>query len=155
MNSIDALHSLAQRVAENVEAGDVLLLTGELGSGKTAFVKELAQVLQVGDVVTSPTFTVAAEYDVPHGHVLNQLVHVDLYRLGDSAEGTIGEEDRQVVGEMLLMAQQLKRLVVIEWANKLPRDTEDGHWWARAWKLDFQYGRQENERVVTIEKVEQ
>lgn len=153
IDSIEMLHDLAQRVADNAEAGDVLLLVGDLGSGKTAFVRELAQVLQVGEMVTSPTFTVAAEYDVPHGHVLNQLVHVDLYRLGEQARKIVAQEDKQIVGELLVMAQQLKRLVVIEWADLLPDDLEPNHWQEQAWQFHFKYGEKEQGRVITIKKL--
>jgi tRNA threonylcarbamoyladenosine biosynthesis protein TsaE len=57
-------------------AGDVLLLSGDLGAGKTAFVQGLALAMGVGERVTSPTFTLAHTY---HGRL--RLHHVDLYRL--------------------------------------------------------------------------
>ncbi|MDE5756026.1 MAG: tRNA (adenosine(37)-N6)-threonylcarbamoyltransferase complex ATPase subunit type 1 TsaE [Clostridia bacterium] len=72
---------LAQKVAQKLKGGEVLLLNGQLGAGKTAFTKCLAQSLGVKDIVTSPTFTFMKEYQ---GRL--PLYHFDLYRAGDGDE---------------------------------------------------------------------
>ncbi|MHB1988028.1 MAG: tRNA (adenosine(37)-N6)-threonylcarbamoyltransferase complex ATPase subunit type 1 TsaE [Acidimicrobiales bacterium] len=69
------------RLAGELEAGDVVLLVGELGAGKTTFVKGVADGLEVSDDVTSPTFTLCQIY---HGHL--RVVHADLWRLERVAE---------------------------------------------------------------------
>ncbi|PWU19296.1 MAG: tRNA (adenosine(37)-N6)-threonylcarbamoyltransferase complex ATPase subunit type 1 TsaE [Candidatus Rokuibacteriota bacterium] len=66
---------LAARLAERLEPGDVVTVSGELGSGKTTFVRGAAHALGVGEPVTSPTFTIAHRYA---GRV--QVSHLDLYR---------------------------------------------------------------------------
>jgi len=72
-----------------LEAGDVLLLEGDLGAGKTVLAQGVAQGLAVDDPVTSPTFTLIHEYQ---GRL--PLYHVDLYRLGGHADAAaIGLED--------------------------------------------------------------
>ncbi|MFI7589676.1 tRNA (adenosine(37)-N6)-threonylcarbamoyltransferase complex ATPase subunit type 1 TsaE [Spongisporangium articulatum] len=71
--------ALAARIAADVVPGDVLLLTGELASGKTQFVQGLAVALGYTGPVTSPTFTLANVYETPRG----PLVHMDTYRLDD------------------------------------------------------------------------
>lgn len=75
--SVDATRDLAARVAELAQAGDVVLLSGELGAGKTAFVQGFARGLGVAEPVTSPTFMLVAEHA---GRGL-RLLHADVYRL--------------------------------------------------------------------------
>lgn len=75
-HSIDDTHRLADRLARIVRPGDVLVLEGDLGAGKTTFTQGFARALGVGEQVNSPTFTLIKEYegDFP-------LYHMDLYRL--------------------------------------------------------------------------
>ena len=82
---------LGARVAGVVEAGDVLLVSGDLGAGKTTFVQGLARGLGIDDPVTSPTFTLVRIYPCnpsrPEGpQPPRALVHVDVYRLGSLHE---------------------------------------------------------------------
>lgn len=103
---------LGARLGELLEAGDVVLLEGDLGAGKTVLAQGLAQGLAVEDPVTSPTFTLIHEHE---GRL--PLYHVDLYRLaGDSDAAAIGLED-YVYGD---------GVTVIEWPDRagklLPRD---------------------------------
>jgi tRNA threonylcarbamoyladenosine biosynthesis protein TsaE len=74
--SADETRALATTLAGVLEAGDVVLLAGDLGAGKTTFVQGLAEGLGVTDRVTSPTFTIVQEYT---GRV--PVVHADVYRL--------------------------------------------------------------------------
>ena len=70
-------------VAEDLRAGDVLCLTGELGAGKTTFTRGLGAALKVRGSVTSPTFVIARTHARADGP---PLVHVDAYRLGTAGE---------------------------------------------------------------------
>ena len=98
---------IGQEVAATLRAGDVVLLYGDLGAGKTAFTKGLAEGLGVSrDEVSSPTFTIMQEY---RGGRL-PLFHVDLYRLNDPREiEDLGLEEIAADG-----------VLAIEWAEKLP-----------------------------------
>ena len=93
-------------VAENFESekfeGMVICLEGELGSGKTVFVKGFARALGLDETITSPTFNLVKEYDA--GEM--PLVHMDVYRLKDSCE-TVGFDDYF----------NKKGVCVIEWAE--------------------------------------
>ena len=95
-------------LAQSLRAGDAVLLHGELGAGKTAFVRGLAEGLGLpADAVSSPTFTLIQEY---RGGRL-PLFHVDLYRLDDPREiDDLGLEEIAADG-----------VLAIEWAEKLPR----------------------------------
>jgi tRNA threonylcarbamoyladenosine biosynthesis protein TsaE len=97
---------VARQVAASLSAGDVLLLSGNLGAGKTAFVRGLAQGLGINeDEVSSPTFTLVHEY---RGGRLT-LYHVDLYRLDRAATDDLGLDELGVADGVL----------AIEWPDRL------------------------------------
>ena len=103
---------LGRELAATLSAGDVLLLFGDLGAGKTAFVRGLAEGLGVsGDEVSSPTFTLIQEY---RGGRLT-LFHVDLYRIEDPREFDELGLDEIAEGGVL----------AIEWAERLPRPPQN------------------------------
>jgi tRNA threonylcarbamoyladenosine biosynthesis protein TsaE len=82
VHGADGTARVGARLAARLRPGDVVLLTGDLASGKTTFVKAVAEAMGATDVVTSPTFTLAQFYDTP----TTKLLHVDTYRLDDLAE---------------------------------------------------------------------
>ena len=96
---------LAAHLAGAAEAGDVIALRGELGTGKTQFAKGFARGLRVSAVVNSPSFTLMAEYS---GRL--PLFHLDLYRLGGPADALAGG---------LLDERQATGVTLIEWAERL------------------------------------
>ena len=80
----DTMRDLGERVGRSLGAGDLVVLTGELGAGKTTFTQGLGTGLQVRGGVTSPTFVIARVHPSLVGGP--DLVHVDAYRLGGLAE---------------------------------------------------------------------
>jgi len=80
----DALETeaLGARLAAGLRDGDVVLVRGELGSGKTTFVRGAARALGVTDPITSPTFSIGHRYRAPH----TTISHLDLYRLADGLQ---------------------------------------------------------------------
>jgi tRNA threonylcarbamoyladenosine biosynthesis protein TsaE len=98
--------AVARQLASTLEPGRVLLISGNLGAGKTAFVRGLAQGLGVDpEDVSSPTFTLVHEY---RGERI-ALYHVDLYRLDRAATEDLGLEEMGVADGVL----------AIEWPERL------------------------------------
>jgi tRNA threonylcarbamoyladenosine biosynthesis protein TsaE len=104
--SEDETATVARELAALVQAGDVILLSGNLGAGKTAFVRGLAAGLGIDpEEVSSPTFTLVHEY---RGGRLT-LYHADLYRLDRVATEDLGLEEMGVADGVL----------AIEWPDRL------------------------------------
>jgi tRNA threonylcarbamoyladenosine biosynthesis protein TsaE len=123
--------AVGRDLAQSLRAGDAVLLQGELGAGKTAFVRGLAEGLGVpADAVSSPTFTLIQEY---RGGRL-PLFHVDLYRL----------DDRREIDDLGLEEIAADGVLAIEWAEKLPRRP------ANATVVRFVHG-EGDARTLTIE----
>ena len=93
--------ALAAQLARRLQPGDVVLVSGELGAGKTTFVRGACRALGVRSPVTSPTFTLARRYD---GDL--PISHLDLYRLGDLAD-----EDPALLADELAE----DRVAFVEW----------------------------------------
>lgn len=99
---------LGVRLGELLEPGDVIALQGELGSGKTCWVQGVGQGLQVGQHVTSPTFTLVNEYP---GRLM--LYHIDLYRINQVAEALdLGVED-YLYGDGVCLIEWAERIVQV------------------------------------------
>jgi tRNA threonylcarbamoyladenosine biosynthesis protein TsaE len=90
-------------LARRLQPGDVVLVAGELGSGKTTFVRGACRELGVQGAVTSPTFTIGQLYE---GRV--EVAHVDLYRLAD-----LGAEDPALLDDYLTP----ERVGFVEWPD--------------------------------------
>ena len=82
----------AEKYAATLHGGEVLLLRGDLGAGKTVFVRGLARALGYDRAVRSPTFTLLNIYKTKHP-TIRRLVHLDLYRLAEAPLETIGLEE--------------------------------------------------------------
>jgi tRNA threonylcarbamoyladenosine biosynthesis protein TsaE len=132
LNSETDTRALGLRIAEAAEPGDVVALIGDLGTGKTALTKYIAEGLGIKGDISSPTFTIVKEYR--SGRM--PLYHFDVYRLGS------GDELLDIGAEEMLDGDGL---CVIEWADivadVLPED-------ALAVRLD--YGENEGERIAEI-----
>ena len=110
----DEMEQLGRALGETLEAGDLLILTGPLGAGKTTFTRGLAEGLGVRGPVQSPTFVIARTHPSLVGRA--PLVHVDAYRLGSGAE--LDDLDLDLA----------RSVVVIEWGRGMAEDLADT-WW--------------------------
>ncbi|WP_149084580.1 MULTISPECIES: tRNA (adenosine(37)-N6)-threonylcarbamoyltransferase complex ATPase subunit type 1 TsaE [Microbacterium] len=110
----DEMEQLGLRIGEQLEPGDLLILTGPLGAGKTTFTRGLAEGLGVRGPVQSPTFVIARTHPSLVGRA--PLVHVDAYRLGSAAE--LDDLDLDLD----------RSVVVVEWGRGMAEDLADA-WW--------------------------
>jgi tRNA threonylcarbamoyl adenosine modification protein YjeE len=99
----EAMNDLGRRVGGVLTAGDVVVLSGDLGAGKTTLTRGLGEALAVRGAVTSPTFVIARTH--PRADGLPPLVHVDAYRLSDPLE--LDDLDIDFAGS----------IVVVEWGR--------------------------------------
>lgn len=105
LNDMHDTRILAEKLAELLEPGDILCLTGDLGAGKTTLTQHLVKALGVNEPVTSPTFTLVNTYDAP-----TTIHHFDVYRISDSEElYDIGYEE-YLFGDAIC---------IIEWASRI------------------------------------
>lgn len=123
---------LGLRISEAIEPGDIVALTGDLGTGKTALTKYIAEGLGVKEEINSPTFNIVKEYR--SGRL--PLFHFDVYRLDG------GDEFFDAGAEDYLNG---KGVCVIEWADivadVLPAD---------ALVVNIRYGEEDGARIVTL-----
>ena len=147
----DDTRALGYRIADALEPGDVVALIGDLGTGKTALTRYIAEGLGITGRISSPTFTIVKEYH--SGRI--PLYHFDVYRLaGDndilSGQDISGEEGRPIreraMDELFNIGADEyfdgDGLTVIEWADlieeALPED---------ALKIYMEYGEKEDQRI--------
>ena len=123
---------LGERLARELTPGRVVAFTGDLGAGKTAFVRGMARGLGISARVTSPTFTIVNEYE---GGRL-PLFHFDMYRLHSSEElFDIGWEDFLARGG----------ICAVEWSENILDALEPGTIY-----IDIRRGQQDDQRIITI-----
>jgi tRNA threonylcarbamoyladenosine biosynthesis protein TsaE len=109
------MRGLGRRLATLLRPGDLVVLTGPLGAGKTTLVQGIGQGLGVRGPVTSPTFVIARVH--PAAGAGPALVHADAYRLGGRAE----------VDDLDLDTDLESSVTVVEWGEGLVEDLADSH----------------------------
>lgn len=131
----DDMRKLGAVLGGACSGGDVLVLAGDLGAGKTTFTQGLARGLGIEDRVTSPTFVIAREH--PHPTEGPHLLHVDAYRVGSSLE----------LDDLDLTSQLDRSVVVVEWGRGMAENLSER-------RIDVEFIRSEEEsdetRVVTV-----
>lgn len=86
-NSEQDTINIAKEIAQTLNNSDVVVLSGELGAGKTKFMYGIAEYYGIQSVVCSPTFTIVNEYDLPKNiNGINNIYHFDVYRIRDSID---------------------------------------------------------------------
>ena len=131
-NSPAETEDLGAALAERLKPGTVVAFSGDLGAGKTAFVRGMARGLGISERVTSPTFTIVNEYE---GGRL-PLFHFDMYRLGSSDElFDIGWEDYLARGGVC----------AVEWSENVDDALEED-----AVRVDIRRGDGEMQRKISI-----
>lgn len=130
----DAMAALGERIGHLSRPGDLILLNGPLGAGKTVFVQGIGKALGISEV-TSPTFVISRIHEGPL-----PLIHVDVYRLLEAGNAAAYLDDLD------LDTAREDGLTVIEWGGaESARLSED--------RLEIDIDRTNDERVVTIRAV--
>ena len=115
LESLEQMRTFAAVLAAHLRAGDLLILTGNLGAGKTTFTQSLGKALDVTGRITSPTFVIAREHLSRTGGPA--LVHVDAYRLAD------GEE----LEDLDLDSELDESITVVEWGAGMAEQLSSDH----------------------------
>lgn len=115
----------------------VIGLTGELGSGKTTFVRGIAKKLGIKSTITSPTFLLVKRYPIKGRGGYSNLFHIDAYRTDRASEF------KKIGIEQIL--KETKSVVVIEWAEKIKKLLPSGTKW-----VTFKHSKEKNERIMKI-----
>lgn len=105
-DSLASTHAIAAALATFARPGDLIVLAGEMGSGKTAFAQGFGRALGVTEAITSPTFTLVHSHPIPG--TKHTLHHADLYRLETS-----GDVDELALHELA----EFGGIVLIEWGD--------------------------------------
>ena len=117
INNIREMEDFADFYIRNLEkkgkGAEVIILVGDLGSGKTTFTQEVAKLFEIEDYVTSPTFVIQKKYQINNhqGLGLENLIHIDAYRLESGKELLdLGWEEN---------IKNNKNIIFIEWPEKI------------------------------------
>jgi len=124
-------YDIALEIARIVSAGDLILLVGDLGAGKTAFAQGFGKAIGIEEPITSPTFTLAREYK---GEM--QLHHLDVYRL---------EQIEEVRDLALSELFEGNSVTLIEWGNQIISALPKEHL-----EVFLEYGDNDSERLITL-----
>ncbi|MCR4274651.1 MAG: tRNA (adenosine(37)-N6)-threonylcarbamoyltransferase complex ATPase subunit type 1 TsaE [Candidatus Campbellbacteria bacterium] len=125
--SLDEVGKLARAflgtLVSREDGATLVILKGDLGAGKTAFVKETARLLGITEHVTSPTFVIEKRYTLPSGLLpttsyFRSLVHIDAYRMESAHE-------LEVLGWQELLKEP-KTLVMVEWPERVAESIPEG-----------------------------
>ena len=131
--------NLGKNFVLGLKGGEVIGLIGELGAGKTIFVKGLAQGLNIKNIITSPTFVLMKVYKAKG--LIKRLCHVDAYRLKSAQDLTdIGIKD---------YLNKKTAVTVIEWADQVADILPE-----KVIIVRLKMGRKKNERIITTTKYE-
>lgn len=110
--SLAETHAVAAALARLSRAGDLIVLSGEMGAGKTAFAAGFGRALGITEPITSPTYTLVHTYDItaaPHTARARRVHHADLYRLDHLAE----------IADLALEELVEDGIVLVEWGEVL------------------------------------
>ncbi len=133
---------LGRSFASQLHRGDVVALIGDLGAGKTEFVRGVCSFFEVEEIVSSPTYTIINQYNGTFDNETIQIYHLDLYRVKSKAElANIGFDECTDAPDSIKL---------IEWAERANGSMPRSHY-AITFTTD-DTGNDDNKRIITIQK---
>lgn len=124
--SADQTRRLGNRLGSSLNLGDIICLSGDLGSGKTTFTQGIAKGWGSLDIVTSPTFVIVNQYEKPEGMI---LFHMDAYRLENAEEAFNLDIDNMVATGAM----------IVEWPERIKEALPEEYLWIDlTWEDEFQ-----------------
>lgn len=139
-SSAEETERAGEEFSKSMRAGDIVCLYGDLGSGKTTFVKGVAKGLGITSRVISPTFVIVRKHKTRVKNLesrVKYIYHIDLYRL---------ENEKDVIGvDLKDILEDEKAVILIEWAEKA-----DSILSKKRWKLIFEH-TSKNSRKIEIQ----
>lgn len=123
-----------EKIASWLQAGDVVLLHGDLGAGKTTLAQGIAAGLGYDGPVSSPSFVLINEYEIASGAIPDRLFHVDLYRLRDEA-------DLDAIGYSELITPR-ESVTIVEWPERARHHLPDDFL-----LIEFSFGRTDERQI--------
>lgn len=127
----------AATFARKLKGGEIVALTGDLGAGKTVWVRGMAKALGIRETINSPTFVLMKCFSLKQRGIRN-FCHVDAYRLKDSSElSAIGLED---------YLDEPDTVTVIEWAERAEKILKN----RKKIEIRINFGEKEDERVIGV-----
>ncbi len=140
-NNTQETFNIGSEFAKSLKESDIVIFEGDLGAGKTQFIKGICKAFDVNSEVTSPTFTLINIYDGYHNNSPIEIVHIDLYRVKNPRElANIGFD------EYLFDTSSIK---LIEWSQKAKELLENNYNYKVEILIDDQ---DENKRTIIVEK---
>lgn len=134
--------ALGARLGADLRAGDVVVLSGPLGAGKTVLAKGIAQAMDVDGAVTSPTYVLARVHPARR-EGRPAMVHVDVYRLLDPGLSAAGADLLAELDSLDLDTDLEDAVVVVEWGEGLAERLSDRH-------LDIRLERSSDTEARTV-----
>jgi tRNA threonylcarbamoyladenosine biosynthesis protein TsaE len=128
---------LGALLAQELQGGEIICLSGDLGAGKTTFTQGLLKGLKIKGPYTSPTFAILKEYKIPkHPNSPNSTYHIDAYRIGAKDLQELGFKD---------FAGKPNTITIIEWPEKVKKIIPKNAIW-----IYFEWTK-DKERKITFE----
>ncbi len=135
-STLEETQSYGEEMGKKALPGEVYLLFGELGAGKTSFVQGFAKGLGVRKRIMSPTFVIMRSYSLGKGKSFN---HVDLYRLNKGDIEGVGVKDA---------VNDSSSITAIEWAERLDKENFNN-----GYKIYFSYHNLDGAREIKVERI--
>jgi len=139
-NNQEQTKKFGAEFAEQLQGGEVILLIGEIGAGKTTFVQGMGSELKVPDHIKSPTFVIVHEHQVGNHKTIKHLIHLDGYRLGNILLSELGIDK---------FSGRTDTVIIIEWPEQVEFDLQGCQ---PTHRIEFKHV-DKDQRMITLQQL--